>query len=35
MPWKVVFHQAFDAEYAQMTLEVQDALVAAAALLQL
>jgi len=30
MKWQVVFHQAFEAEYAEMALEVQDALVAAA-----
>lgn len=35
MSWKVVFHQAFEAEYADLALEVQDALVAAAGLLQL
>lgn len=35
MQWQVVFHQAFEAEYADLALEVQDALVAAAGLLQL
>jgi hypothetical protein len=33
--WQVVFHQAFEAEYAELALEVQDALVASARLLQL
>ncbi len=35
MQWQVVFHQAFEAEYAKLALEVQDAFVTAARLLQL
>jgi hypothetical protein len=35
MQWTVVFHQAFEAEYDRLAIEVQDAFVAAAALLQL
>lgn len=35
MKWQVVFHQAFEAEYAELALEVQDAFVAVAGLLQL
>ena len=35
MQWQVVFHQAFEPEYEALALDVQDALVAAAALLQL
>lgn len=35
MQWQVVFHQAFEAEYAELAPEVQDALVAVAGLLQL
>ena len=35
MKWQVVFHQAFEAEYADLALEVQDAFVATAAMLQL
>jgi hypothetical protein len=35
MRWQVVFHPAFDSEYEELALEVQDALVAAAGLLQL
>jgi hypothetical protein len=35
MRWQVVFHQAFEAEYAELSTEVQDALVAASGLLQL
>ena len=35
MKWQVVFHQAIEAEYAGLALDVQDALVAAAGLLQL
>lgn len=34
MAWQVVFHQAFEAEYAELALEVQDALIATAGLLQ-
>ena len=35
MQWHVVFHQAFEAEYNKLALDVQDAFVASAGLLQL
>jgi len=35
MPWNVAFHQAFEAEFAQLPLEVREALAATAGLLQL
>lgn len=35
MKWRVVFHRAFEAEYADLALEVQDAFVAVAGLLQI
>ena len=35
MAWQIVFHRAFEAEYVELALEVQDAFFAAAGLLQL
>jgi hypothetical protein len=35
MAWTVVFHQAFEAEFASLSLEVREALAASAGLLQL
>ena len=35
MPWTVAFHQAFEAEFDQLPLEVREALAATAGLLQL
>ncbi|OYQ37119.1 addiction module toxin RelE [Sandarakinorhabdus cyanobacteriorum] len=35
MPWTVAFHQAFEAEFGQLPLEVREALAATAGLLQL
>ena len=34
MEWTVVFHQAFEAEYAELALDAQDARIATARLLQ-
>jgi len=35
MPWAVVFHQAFEAEFEQFPLDVRESLAATAGLLQL
>lgn len=34
MPWAVIFHEEFEAEYNSLAIEVQDALTASAKLLQ-